>query len=65
MSSMTNLHNRATYDFVSSLGCEQIATEPTHIDGGVLTEVPDAVGVRFGSPVGIVFMDVVLDQPIL
>ena len=60
-------------DFASSSGCEQMITEPTHIDGGVLdlvlTDVPDVVVVRVGSPVGIldhsaVFIDVVLEQPI-
>ena len=45
--SMTNLHGSAARDFVSSSGCEQMVTEPTHIDGGVLalvlTDFPDVV----------------------
>ena len=60
-------------DFASSSGCEQMVTEPTHIDGGVLdlvlTDVPDVVGAQVIMPVGtsdhrIVFIDVVLEQPI-
>ena len=43
-----NGHGRAAHDFVSSSGCEQMATEPTHIDGGgltlLLTDVPDIGG---------------------
>ena len=51
-----------------------MVTEPTGIDGGVLdlvlTDIPDVVGVRVGSPVGTsdhsaIFIDVVLEQPIL
>ena len=51
-----------------------MVTEPAHIDGGVLdlglTDVPDVVGVRVGSPVGTsdhsaVLMEVMLEQPIL
>ena len=37
-----------------SSGCEQMVTEPTHVDGGVLdlvlTDVPDIIGVRVSSP---------------
>ena len=47
-SSMTNLHGRAARDSASSSGCEQLITEPTHTDIGVLnlvlTDVPDIVG---------------------
>ena len=32
--SMTTVHGRAAFDFASSLGCEQLVTKPTHIDGG-------------------------------
>ena len=70
----TNLHDTAARDLVSSSGCEQMATEPIHIEGeGVLdlllTDVPDAIGVRVDSPVGTtdhsaVFITVVLKQPI-
>ena len=53
-SSMTNGHGRVAHYFTSS-GCEQMVTEPTHIDGEVLelvlTDVPDIVGVQVGSPV--------------
>ena len=28
----TGLHGRAARDFASSSGCEQMVTEPTHID---------------------------------
>ena len=46
-----------------------MVTEPTHIHGGVLTDIPNVVGVWVGSPVGIsdhsaIFIDVVLEQPI-
>ena len=34
-STMT-MHVRAAFDFESSSGYEQMFTEPTHIDGGVL-----------------------------
>ena len=55
-SSTTNLHGSAARDFASSSGCEQMVTEPTQIDGGVLdlvlTDVFDIVGVRVGSSVG-------------
>ena len=55
-SSMINLHGRAARDFASSSSCEQMVTEPTHIDRGVLdlvlTDVPDVVGVRISWPVG-------------
>ena len=53
MSSSTNLDGRAARAFASSLGCEQMVTESTHIDGGVLdlvlTDVSDDVRVRVGS----------------
>ena len=51
-----------------------MVTEPTHFDEGVLDlvvmDIPDVVGVRGGLPVGTsdhnaIFMDVVLEQPIL
>ena len=72
-STTTNLHGRAVRNFAPSSGCEQMITEPTHIDIGVLdlvlTDVPDVVGVRVGSPDGTsgysaLFIDVVLEQPI-
>ena len=72
-SSTTNLLRRAARDFTSSLGFEQMVTEPTHINGGVLdlvlTDVPDVIGVQFGSQVGAsdysaLFIDVVLEQTI-
>ena len=51
-----NLYGRAARDFASTSCCEQMVTEPTHIDGEVpdlvLTDVPDVVGVRVGLPVG-------------
>ena len=68
------MHGRTARAFASSSGCEQMATEPIYIDGGVLdlllTDVTDVVGVRVGSPVGTsdhsaVFIGVVLEQPIL
>ena len=74
--STTNLQGRTAHDFASSSGCEQMVTEPTHIDEGVLdlglTDVPVVVAVGVESPVGtsdrspvfIVFIDVVLEQPI-
>ena len=64
---------RAARDFASSSGYEQMVTEPTHIDEGVLdlvlTDIPDVVEYRVESPVGpsghgAVFMDVVLEQPV-
>ena len=66
--STINLHGRAARDFVSSSGCEQMVSEPTHIEGRV-TDISDIVGVRVGSPVGTsdhsaVFIDIVLKQPI-
>ena len=55
-SSTTNVQGRAAHDFASSLDCEQVVTEPTHIEGGVLdlvrTDDIVVVGVRVGSPVG-------------
>ena len=55
-SSTTNLPGRAASAFASSSGWEHIFIEPAHIDGGllglVLTDVPDIVEVRVGSPVG-------------
>ena len=35
-SSTTTVQHRAALDFASSSGCEQMVTQPTHIDGGVL-----------------------------
>ena len=69
--STTTVHSRAALDFVSPLGYDQMVTEPTHIDGGVLDfvliSVHDLVEVRVGSPVGIsdqsgIFIDVVLEH---
>ena len=68
MTSTTTVHGSAALDFVSSSSCEQMVTEPTHIDGGgggpdlVLTDVHDLVEVRGGSPVATsdhstIFMD--------
>ena len=57
MSRSLDLHDgRAVRNFASSsLGCEQMVPEPIHIDGGVLdlvvTDGPDLVWVRVGSPV--------------
>ena len=55
VSSTTAVHGRAALDFVSSSGCEQMVTEPTHIHGEVpdlvLTDVHDLVEVRGGLPV--------------
>ena len=55
-SSTIYLHGRVACDFDSSSGCEKIVTEPRYIGGGVLdlvlTDAPDAVGIRVGSPVG-------------
>ena len=34
--SSTNWYGRVARDFASSSGCEQMVTEPTHINGGVL-----------------------------
>ena len=52
-SSTTTVHGRAALDFASLSGCEQIVTEPTHIDRGVLdlvlTDAHHLVGVRVGS----------------
>ena len=73
LESSTTLHGRAERDFASSSSFEQMVTEPTHIDGGVLvlvlTNVPGVEGVWVGSPVGTsdhsaVFIDVILQQPI-
>ena len=33
-SSTTTVHSKVTLDFASSSGCEQMVTEPTHIDEG-------------------------------
>ena len=50
------MHGRAASDFASLSGCEQMVTEPTHLDRKVLdlvlTDVPDIVGVWCDSPVG-------------
>ena len=49
-SSKTNLHGRTAHNFASTPGCEQMVTEPAHIDRGVfdlmLTDVPDVVGIQ-------------------
>ena len=54
-------------------GYEQMISEPTHIDEGVLdlmlTDIPDAIGVRVDSPVGtsdhsVMFIDVLMEKPI-
>ena len=67
-SSTMSVHDRAVLDIASSSGCEQMVTEPTHIDGGMfdlaLTDIY-ALEVRVGSPVGAsdhsaIFMDAVL-----
>ena len=72
-SSTMNFHGTVARDLASSSGCEQMVTAPTHIYGRVLslmlTDVPDVVGVRVGSPVGTsdhsgVFIDVMLELPI-
>ena len=63
-----DVNSNAARDCTSSPGCEQMVTEPTYNDGKViylvLIDVPDVVGVRFGSHVGTsdhsaVFIDVV------
>ena len=73
-SSTTTVHGRNALDFVSSADCEQLVTEPTHINGGVpdlvLSNVHDLVEVQVNLPVGIsdhsaIFKDAVLEQPIL
>ena len=46
VSSTTTVHGRATLDFASSTGCEQMVTEPAHINGGVLEYVHYLVEVR-------------------
>ena len=65
---MMNLHGRAACDVTSSSGCEQMVTESKHVDGEMLglvvTDVPNIVGVRVGSPVrtsdhSVIFIDVV------
>ena len=57
-------------DFSSSFGCEQMVTEPAHIDGGdldlVLTDVQDLVEILVGSSVWTsnycsIFIDVFLE----
>ena len=69
----TTIHDKTARGFASSSGCEHMVTEPAYIDGAVLdllvTDVPDLVRVRAGSPVGTsdhsdLFIDVVLEQPI-
>ena len=51
-SSTTTLQGRAARDFASSLGCEQLVTDPTHVYGVVLdlvlTDNPDLLRVRPG-----------------
>ena len=68
-SSTTTVHGKTTLDIASSSGCEQVVTETTHIDGGVLdlvlTYVHDLVDVQVGSTVGTsdhsaIFIDIVL-----
>ena len=69
-SSTTTVHGRTARDIASSSSCNQMLTETTHIDGGlldlVLTDAPELVGIRVGSSVGTsnhsaVFIDVVLE----
>ena len=54
--SATTVHSRAALDFPSLSGCEQMVTEPTHIDGElfylVLTDAHDLVEFRVNSPIG-------------
>ena len=68
------MHGRPALDFASPAGCEQMVTESTHIDEGVLDlvliDVYDIVEVRVGSPFGTsdhcaIFTDVVLEQLII
>ena len=50
----TTVHGKAAVDFVSSSGCEQMVTEPTHVDGGVpdlVLSVHDLGEIWDGSPV--------------
>ena len=67
------LRRRDMRDFASSSGCQQMVTEPTHNDRGVLelvlTDIPDGVEIRVGSTLGTsdhsaIFMNVVLEQAI-
>ena len=67
------MHGRAALAFASTAGCEQMATMPTHIDGGVLdlflTDVHALVEIQAGSSVGTsdhraIFANAVLDKPI-
>ena len=55
-SSTTTAQGRAVFDFESSLGCEQMVTEPTHIGGGVLdlvlTDVHDLLRFGLGRQLG-------------
>ena len=52
--SMKSVHGRAALDFALSSGCEQVATKPTRIVGGVLdlvlTDAHDLVGTRQMGP---------------
>ena len=63
------MRGRVALDFASSLGCDQIIADPTHIDGGVLdlvlTDVHNPIECVY-SPVGTsdsnaIFIDVVLE----
>ena len=65
------MHVKAVLDFASLSGCEQMVTEPTHVDGGildlVLTDAHTLVWIRVGPPIGTsdhnaLFIDVVLEQ---
>ena len=72
-SSTTNLHRKAACDCTSSSDFVQMVKKPSHFNAAVitlvLTDVPDVVEIRVGSPIGtsnhsFVFIDVVLKQPI-
>ena len=67
------MHGRTALHFASSSGCEQMVTEPTHMDGAildlVLKDVHDLVKVRVGLSVetsdhSAIFIDIVMEQPI-
>ena len=54
--SRTDAHGRAAYDFSVLSGCDQLVRESTHKDGNrldlVMTDVPEAVDVAVGAPLG-------------
>ena len=56
ISTKTNRHRVAAFDFATVSGCDQLVVGPTHARGGtidlLMTDVPDLVRVAVVAPIG-------------